>query len=151
MGRILRPLAFLSGPAAVLALLFLGPMAVMLVISLQHSILSGSSGFTFANYTDVFGDPLYRDVAWTTVQIATLAMVIQLAIAVPIAYVLAFKSGKFELPLLLFLVLADELNPMVRIYAWRMLLGREGLINEGLMRIGLIDQPIDALLFSKFA
>ena len=56
-----------------------------------------------------------------------------------------------ELPLLLFLVLADELNPMVRIYAWRMLLGREGLINEGLQRIGLIDQPIDALLFSKFA
>ena len=40
---------------------------------------------------------------------------------------------------------------MVRIYAWRMLLGREGLINEGLQRIGIIDQPIDALLFSKFA
>ena len=64
---------------------------------------------------------------------------------------LAYKAGRFELPLLLFLVLADELNPMVRIYAWRMLLGREGLINEGLQRIGLIDAPIDALLFSKFA
>ena len=48
-------------------------------------------------------------------------------------------------------MLADELNPMVRIYAWRMLLGREGLINEALQRIGLINQPIDALLFSKFA
>ena len=84
-------------------------------------------------------------------QIATIAMVVQLAIAIPIAYVLAFKAGKWELPLLLFLVLADELNPMVRIYAWRMLLGREGLINEALQRIGLIDQPIDALLFSKFA
>jgi ABC-type spermidine/putrescine transport system permease subunit I len=65
--------------------------------------------------------------------------------------VLAFKAGKWELPLLLFLVLADELNPMVRIYAWRMLLGREGLINEALQRIGVINQPIDALLFSKFA
>lgn len=151
MTRVLRPFAFLAGPAAVLALLFLGPMAVMLVISLQYGILSGSSGFTFSNYTDVFGDPLYREVAWTTVQIATMAMLIQLAIAIPIAYVLAFKAGRWELPLLLFLVLADELNPMVRIYAWRMLLGREGLINEGLQRIGLIDQPIDALLFSKFA
>ena len=40
---------------------------------------------------------------------------------------------------------------MVRIYAWRMLLGREGLINEALMRIGIIDHPIDALLFSQFA
>jgi spermidine/putrescine transport system permease protein len=148
---LLRPLAFLAGPAAVLGLLFIGPMAVMLVISLQYGILSGSSGFTFTNYTSVFSDPLYREVAWTTVQIATLAMIIQLAIAVPIAYVLAFKAGKWELPLLLFLVLADELNPMVRIYAWRMLLGREGLINEALQRIGIINHPIDALLFSKFA
>ena len=61
------------------------------------------------------------------------------------------RPASGELPLLLFLVLADELNPMVRIYAWRMLLGREGLINEGLQWIGIINQPIDALLFSKFA
>ena len=150
-GKLLRPLAFLTGPAAVLALFFIGPMIVMLVISLQYGVLSGQSGFTLSNFTDAISDPLYREVAWTTVQIATIAMLVQLAIAIPIAYVLAFKAGKWELPLLLFLVLADELNPMVRIYAWRMLLGREGLINEGLQRIGLIDQPIDALLFSKFA
>jgi ABC-type spermidine/putrescine transport system permease subunit I len=150
-GALLRPLAFMSGPAGVLALLFVAPMAVMLAISLEYGVLSGQSGFTLTNYSDALSDPLYREVAWTTVQIATIAMVVQLAIAVPIAYVLAFKAGKWELPLLLFLVLADELNPMVRIYAWRMLLGREGLINEGLQRIGLIDHPIDALLFSKFA
>ena len=41
---LLRPFAFLAGPAAVLGLLFLAPMAVMLVISLQYGILSGSSG-----------------------------------------------------------------------------------------------------------
>ena len=149
--KLLRPLAFLTGPAAVLALFFLGPMIVMLAISLQYGVLSGQSGFTLSNFTDAVSDPLYRDVAWTTIQIATIAMLVQLAIAIPIAYVLAFKAGKWELPLLLFLVLADELNPMVRIYAWRMLLGREGLINEALQRIGLINHPIDALLFSKFA
>lgn len=146
-----RPLAFMTAPTALLGLLFLAPMGVMLVISLQYGILSGQSGFTLTNYTDVIGDPLYRDVAWTTFQIATIAMIIQLAIALPIAYVLAYKAGRWELPLLLFLVLADELNPMVRIYSWRMLLGREGLINDALMSIGLIDVPIDALLFSKFS
>ena len=96
-------------------------------------------------------DPLYRDVALTTFEIATAAMLVQLLVAVPLAYVIAFKAGRWQLPILLFLVLADELNPMVRIYAWRMLLGREGLINEGLLRIGLINHPIDALLFSQFA
>lgn len=147
----LRPLAFMSAPTAVLGLFFLAPMAVMLVIALQYGVLSGDSGFTLTNFTDILSDPLYRDVTLTTFEIATAAMLIQLAIAVPLAYVLAFKAGRWEVPLLLFFVLADELNPMVRIYAWRMLLGREGLINEGLQRIGLIDAPIDALLFSKFA
>ena len=78
-------------------------------------------------------------------------MLVQLLVAIPLAYVIAFKAGRWELPLLLFLVLADELNPMVRIYAWRMLLGREGLINEGLMSLGVINVPIDALLFNQFA
>jgi ABC-type spermidine/putrescine transport system permease subunit I len=147
----LRPIAFLGPPTAILAAFFLTPMIVMLVIALQYGVITGQEGWTLTNFGDVLGDSLYRDVAFTTFQIATAAMVIQLAIAIPLAYVLAYKAGKFELALLLFLVLADELNPMVRIYAWRMLLGREGLINTGLMEIGLIDAPIDALLFSKFA
>ena len=78
-------------------------------------------------------------------------MLAQLFVAVPVAYVLAYKAGKFELPLLLLMVLADELNPMVRIYAWRMLLGKEGIINSGLESLGIINHPIEALLFSKFA
>jgi spermidine/putrescine transport system permease protein len=151
MAARLRPFAFLGPPAALLALFFLTPMVVMLVIALQYGVVSGDSGWTLSNFGDVISDPLYRDVALTTVLIATSAMVIQLIIAVPLAYVLAFKAGRFELGMLLFLVLADELNPMVRIYAWRMLLGREGLINSALLEIGLIDAPIDALLFSKFA
>lgn len=150
-GRFARPLAFMSLPTGLLVVLFLTPMVVMFAIASQYGLLSGDSGFTLTNFSDVITDPLYRDVAWTTLQIATAAMLVQLFVAVPLAYVIAFKAGRWELPLLLFLVLADELNPMVRIYAWRMLLGREGLINSGLMEIGLIDVPIDALLFSKFA
>jgi len=151
--RWLQPLAFLGTPTALLLLLFLGPMLVMLGVALDHGLLDGGVGFnpTLTNFTDVITDPLYRDVALTTFEIATAAMIVQLLVAVPLAYVIAFKAGRWQLPILLFLVLADELNPMVRIYAWRMLLGREGLINEGLMRIGIIDQPIDALLFSQFA
>ncbi|MDQ2676451.1 MAG: ABC transporter permease [Actinomycetota bacterium] len=151
MAHRLRALSFLGLPTAILAAFFLAPMAVMLFIALQYGVLSADTGWTLTNFSNVLSDPLYREVALTTFQIATIAMLIQLAIAIPLAYVLAYKAGRFELGLLLFLVLADELNPMVRIYAWRMLLGREGLINSALMEIGLTDAPIDALLFSKFA
>jgi spermidine/putrescine transport system permease protein len=146
-----RPLAFMSLPTGLLVVFFLAPMVVLGVISFEYGPLSGHSGFTFTNFTSILSNPLYGRVALTTFEIATIAMLVQLLIALPLAYVLAFKAGRFELPLLLFMVLADELNPMVRIYAWRMLLGREGIINSGLQSIGLIDHPIDALLFSKFA
>ncbi len=151
--RLVQPLAFLGTPTALLLAFFLAPMLVMLGVALDRGLLDGGTGFnlTLTNFTDVISDPLNRKVALTTFEIATAAMLVQLIVAVPLAYVIAFKAGRWQVPILLFLVLADELNPMVRIYAWRMLLGREGLINEGLMSIGIISQPIDALLFSQFA
>ena len=57
-GKLLRPLAFLTGPTAVLALFFIGPMVVMLVISLQYGVLSGQGGFTLSNFTNALTDPL---------------------------------------------------------------------------------------------
>ncbi len=151
--RLLQPLAFLGTPTALLLAFFLAPMLVMTGVALDQGLLDGGVGFnlTLTNFTDVISDPLNRKVALTTFEIATTAMIVQLIVAIPLAYVIAFKAGRWQVPILLFLVLADELNPMVRIYAWRMLLGREGLINEGLMSIGIINQPIDALLFSQFA
>ena len=149
--RAVPPLGFMTLPSAVLVVFFLVPMVILAVIAFEWGPLSGHSGFTTTNFTSIFDDPLYRRVALTTFEIATIAMLVQLFVAVPIAYVLAFKVGKFELPLLLLMVLADELNPMVRIYAWRMLLGKEGIINSGLESLGIIHQPIEALLFSKFA
>lgn len=149
--KLLRPLAFMSLPTAVLAVLFLIPMGILVYFSFQYGDLTGQAGFTISNFTDTLTDPLYREIALTTFEIATIAMIAQLIVGIPLAYVLAYKSGRFELPLLLALVLADELNPMVRIYAWRMLLGREGLINDALTSLGIINAPIDALLFNKFS
>ena len=78
-------------------------------------------------------------------------MVAQLVVGVPLAYIMAFKAGRFELPMVLGLVVLDGLNPVVRIYAWRMLLGRNGIINGSLEFLGVIDEPIDALLFNNWA
>ncbi len=149
--NVLRPFAFMSLPTAVLVVLFLVPMGILAAFSFQYGDLTGNSGFTLTNFTDILSNDLYGKIALTTFEIATIAMIAQLIVGLPLAYVLAYKSGKFELPLLLALVLADELNPMVKIYAWRMLLGREGLINSALTTTGIISHPIDALLFNKFA
>ena len=127
-------------------------MVIMLKISFHHeSLYDFRTGWTLDNYREIITDPIYRHVALDTFWIASAAMIIQLAIGLPLAYVMAFRAGRFELPLLLALVLADELNPIVRIYAWRQLLGREGLINDALQWLHITNAPVDWLLFSKFA
>ena len=145
------PVAYLTTPMFVLLALFVTPMAVLALISVGMGINGAESVWSLDSYTSLLTDPLYLSVARTTVIIATSAMLIQLVVGVPLAYVMAFKAGRFEIPLLLGLVVLDELNPVVRIYAWRMLLGRNGIINGALESLGIIDQPLDALLFNKAA
>jgi spermidine/putrescine transport system permease protein len=145
------PAAYLTVPLLVLLGLFVLPMTILALISVGMGINGADSIWSIAAYTSLLTDPLYLEIAKTTVIIATSAMLIQLVVGVPLAYVMAFKAGRFEIPLLLGLVVLDELNPVVRIYAWRMLLGRNGILNGALEAVGLIDQPIDALLFNKLA
>lgn len=143
------PAAYLSVPMTVLVLLVLVPMVILFLISLGMAVVHGQSMWSLDAYVDILTDPLYRKIAISTIVIATSAMIVQLVIGVPLAYVMAFRAGRFEVPLLLGLVVLDELNPVVRVYAWRMLLGRNGMINKFLEWIGVIDRPIDALLFNQ--
>jgi spermidine/putrescine transport system permease protein len=143
--------SFISLPTVLLVIFFLAPMVLMVQMALLKFPPSTSSGYTWSHFSTVLTDPIYRHIAVTTFEIATGSQGLMLVLGFPLAYVMAFKAGKWELPLLLLLVLADELNPIVKIYAWRMLLGRQGLINDGLTRVGLIHQPISWLLFDKFA
>jgi spermidine/putrescine transport system permease protein len=143
---------YATAPTAVLLALFVGPMLILFYYSFQRYSLGGAGGWTVRNYTSVITDPIYGKVMLTTVVICTVSMLIMLAIGIPLAYILAFRTPpKYELLLLLALVLAEELNPLIRIYAWRMLLGRGGVINWFLQRVGVTDAPVDWLLFSSTA
>ena len=133
-------------PVALLILLFLAPMLIMVVMSVVKFPPNTSSGFTLEHYHDVLTNDINLKIAWTTIVIGTVSMAIMLVIALPLAYYMAFKAKKWELFILLSLVLADELAPVVKVYAWQVILGREGLVNW------LIPgPPVQWLLFSRFA
>ena len=136
----------LFAPVTLLIVFFLAPMAIMLAMSIVKFPPNLSSGYTTSHYASVLSDPFNLKIAWTTLFIGTTAMAIMLAIALPLAYYMVFRAGKWELFILLSLVLADELAPVVKIYAWQVILGRQGILNW------LIPgPPIQWLLFSRFA
>jgi ABC-type spermidine/putrescine transport system permease subunit I len=136
----------LFAPMTLLVILFLAPMLIMVWMSFVRFPPNTASGSTLQHYADVLTDPINYRIARTTLFIGTTAMILMLAIALPLAYHMAFRAGRWELFLLLSLVLADELAPVVKVYAWQIILGREGLVNW------LIPgPPIAWLLFSRFA
>lgn len=151
--RGLTPWWLLSAPLVLLGLLFVAPLLTLFLIGFQHNSLFNVGGWTLDNFSTIFHTGSYRQIAVTTAEIATATMLVQLAVGLPLAYVLAFRAGRWELPLILLLVLADELNPIVRIYAYRVVLGREGIVNRALEAIGLVDpnHPLSWLLFDKFS
>jgi ABC-type spermidine/putrescine transport system permease subunit I len=145
-GRARGALGILFAPVTLLVVLFLAPMVIMGSMSLLKFPPNTAGGYTLQHYRDVLTDPLNIKIAITTLVIGTTAMVIMLAIAIPLAYFMVFKAGKRELLLLLALVLADELAPVVKVYAWQVILGHNGIVNW------LIPgPPVEWLLFSKFA
>ncbi len=69
----------------------------------------------------------------------------------PVAYYLRFCAGRFQVPILLLFVVAMFASYLVRIYAWRTILGGRGVISEGLMGLGITESPTQLFLFHRTA
>jgi spermidine/putrescine transport system permease protein len=139
-------LGILFAPVTLLIVFFLLPFLIMVQMSLIRFPPNVESGYTLSHYVEVLTNSLNPHIAWTTFTIATTAMAVMLAIAMPLAYFMVFKARKWELFLLLSLVLADELAPVVKVFAWQVILGRNGILNW------LIPgPPVEWLLYSRFA
>jgi len=152
-GRLARRSAarVLSAPVMVLLVLFIGPLIYLVYVSFTEAGITGDGSLTLGNFQEILGEPIYREVMLDTVVIAVTAMTILFLVAFPVACYLAFRAARWEIPLLLAIVLTDELNPLIRIYAWRIMLARDGLINSVLQGFGVIDEPVAALMFTRLS
>jgi spermidine/putrescine transport system permease protein len=133
-------------------LLFVGPLLVLVVFSFfTFRDLRWHAELNLGNYVDALTDPAYRTILLRTVTVAAATTVAVLAIAYPFTYVITFVLPRRR-QVLYFLVLVTLFGSyLVRIYAWRTILGREGLINATLTGVGLIPEPLDILLSSPLA
>ncbi len=109
-----------------------------------------SGDFLFSPYIDFFKDDYYLGIFMRTVRIAVLSTITCAVLGVPVAYFISLTSKKwrgFFLALSLFPLMT---NSVVRSFAWINILGSNGVINQSLMALGVIDTPIQ-LLYTEFA
>lgn len=142
-------------PAALGLLVFFAiPVAVFVVYSFLTGAtfsFSADTPFTVQNYVDVFQAPSTGDLLFNSAIVGLLVGVVCLAIGIPFAYWVRYHAGRLQNLILLLVIAALFASYLVRIYAWRTMLGTEGVINSALESLGAIDQPLGFLVFSRFA
>jgi spermidine/putrescine transport system permease protein len=151
----LRPslLGFGLVPTGVWYLLFMAiPLGILAVISLWRvQNFNIIPEWTLDNYGEAIGDPVYTTVMLKSLKIALITTVISVLLAYVVAYVLAKKVHRAKLFWLFLVIVPFWTSYLLRAYAWMAILGNEGVINRSLLGMGLIDRPIEVLLYSQYS
>jgi spermidine/putrescine transport system permease protein len=145
--------ALLAVPAAVWLFVFaVAPLGMLLLMSFWSSTIFGlSSELTLENYRVLVREPVYFLVLLQTLRIAFTVTALSLFISYPLAMFLASLKGASKSTLLLLLFVPFWTSYVVRTFVWLPMLGRPGLINSVLKSLGLIDAPLDWLLYNEGA
>ena len=147
-----------------LAIFFLLPFLIILKISLSDPAtaqppyrplldLSGGfaglreflSGLDLENFQTLLGDSLYLGAAVSSVRIAAISTALLLLIGYPIAYGMAAAPARWRPLLLALVILPFWTSFLIRVYAWIGILRTEGLLNQALLGLGLVSEPLAIL------
>ena len=141
----------LAPTLVVMGLALAAPLALMAITSLKNqSGLTFAQGWTLAQYADVLGRASYRSLFLRSVLISSTVTAVTVALAYPMAYFVAFHA-RHKFVWLVALTIPFWTSYLLRVFAWKIILGFNGVINSGLMRLHLIDQPLEFLLYNPFA
>lgn len=162
--RSLGDIVLIAIPYAWLLLFFLAPFFIVLKISFSEIAvaippyiptfdpaegLSGLvemfRGFSFDNYIWLTEDDLYWKSYLSSVSIAAISTLITLAVGYPLAYGMARAPKAWRATLLMLVILPFWTSFLIRVYAWIGILKNEGLLNQLLLWLGVIDTPLTML------
>jgi putative spermidine/putrescine transport system permease protein len=142
-------------PLALVFLLFLVvPIATIVVVSFfDYTTTSIVPAFLLQNYEELLLSPVTWRTYLQTLEFAAITWVLTLAIGFTVAYYLAFyvRSPTWQTVLFLVCTIPFWTSNIIRMISWIPFLGRNGLMNTALLQLGVIQQPLEFLLFSNFA
>ena len=140
--------ALISPTLLVMGLALAAPLVLMTLTSLKSQ--QGGEGWTIAQYGAVLGKASYRALFLRSVVISGLVTLATVCLAYPMAYFVAFHARR-KFFWLVALTIPFWTSYLLRVFAWKIILGFDGVINSGLMRLHLISQPLGFLLYNPFA
>jgi putative spermidine/putrescine transport system permease protein len=141
-----------------LGLYLIAPLVFIVLVSFwtyEQGVRSGfTTDWTLQNYVDLFNDSTYWNNMWSSFITSVIAVVACLVFGFPVAYFLALKVQKLQYQIALFIIALAPFwtSFLTRSIAWTYpLMGREGALNQVLTKLGIVDEPVQALGFSELS
>jgi len=135
--RLVLPLA------ALFVAFFVAPLIVLLLLSLATD--TGMSAFTPAHYVKFFTDRFNYSILLDTLLLGVKATLVCLVFGYPIAWICARASARWQSVLVFLVILPILTSVVVRTFAWIVILGRQGVLNQIALGLGLTQEPLRLL------
>jgi spermidine/putrescine transport system permease protein len=148
-----KPHVYLLSPLFTYFFIFLFvPLFILFVYSFWRKTSTGLiPTFTLFNYVSIFSKQLYPLVILRSIRIGFVTSIICVLLSYPVAFSLTFKYKRLQ-DFVLYLILISLFSSyLVRVYAWKTILGSNGLFNQILKYLGIIEEPLTFLLYSPTA
>jgi putative spermidine/putrescine transport system permease protein len=129
--------------AALFVAFFVAPLCVLIALSLSTD--ANIAAFTPANYVKFFGDRFNYAILFETLLLGVKATLVCLVFGYPIAWICARASARLQSIIVFLVILPILTSVVVRTFAWIVILGRQGVINQVALGLGLTSEPIRLL------
>jgi spermidine/putrescine transport system permease protein len=131
-------------------------LGIPIVVVIAHSFwtqtyLTIDRTFTLDNYRQALFEPIYQDLLMRSLGISLTVSVLTVLLAYPIAYFISFHGGRHKNLWLFVITIPFWSSYLLRVMSWKVILGYNGVLNSGLMGLGITDEPSTALLYNSTA
>ncbi len=148
----LRGFTLLSPTLLVMAVGIIVPFTILLTMSFWTQIaFEFDTTLTLNNYKTALEQPVYETLLLRSILISGACSIATVLLSYPMAYYVAFHVKRHKMLWIILMTLPFWTSYLLRVFAWKVILGYNGVINSGLKSIGLIDQPMEFLLYSPTA
>jgi spermidine/putrescine transport system permease protein len=140
----------LAAPVAWISVFYLVPLGLLLLYAFWSvDYLTIDRTFTLDNLRTISSNALYPTVLLRTFLIATAVTLTDVVLAFPIAFYIAKRATKHRELLLILVVFPLWSSYLVRAFAWKTILGTNGILNSFLLATGIVSEPVSVFLYSK--
>ncbi|WP_374650661.1 ABC transporter permease [Dongia sp.] len=164
----LRGYLLMSPTLLTMLAMLVAPIIALVVRSFwTQNVFQIDTTLTWRNYAEIFGlgdkitywmgipfpfaNPVYVILLVKSILMSLAVTVFVMLLAYPMAYFMAFRVRRHKILWLILITVPIWTSYLLRVFAWKIMLGFNGVINSGLIKLGLIDKPLDFLLYSPTA